>query len=226
MGVVRVLLVEDDRKLAELLEKGLREDGFVVDVTRRGEDALWMAGATRYDVIMLDLVLLGIGGLETVRRMREHGLQTPILMLTARDAVEDRVETLAAGADDYLTKPFDFGELEARLRALSRRQAAERPEELTVGDLALDPATYRVRRGDTDVPLTTKEVELLEVFMRHPGRLLSREHLLEGAWDGVREQRSNVIDVYVRYLRQKIDQPFGVETIETIRGAGYRLKPS
>ena len=221
---MRVLVVEDDLKLRELLQKGLREDGLLVDATRLGEDALWMAAATRYDAIMLDLALPGIDGLETCGRLRERGVQTPILILTARDDVEHRIAGLDVGADDYLTKPFDFGELGARLRALARRQPAERAEELTVGDLALDLATRTVRRGDTDIPLTGKELDLLAVFMRHPGRLLSREQLHENAWEAAHEHRSNVIDVYVRYLRDKIDRPFAVETIETVRGVGYRLR--
>jgi two-component system OmpR family response regulator len=220
---MRVLVVEDDLKLAELLQRGLREDGLLVDATRCGEDALWMAAAARYDAIMLDLALPGIDGLETCRLLRERGVGTPILILTARDAVEHRIAGLEVGADDYLTKPFDFGELGARLRALARRQPAQRAEVLTVGDLALDPASRTVRRGDTRIPLSGKELELLAVFMRHPGRPLSREHLHENAWDAAQERHSNVIDVYVRYLRDKIDRPFGVKTIETVRGVGYRL---
>lgn len=222
--VMRVLVIEDDLRLRELLQKGLRERGLLVDAARRGEDALWMAAATRYDAIMLDLMLPGIDGLQTCRRLREDGVQTPILILTARDAVDYRIAGLDGGADDYLTKPFDFGELGARLRALARRQPVERAEILTVGDLALDPGTRTVRRGDTHIPLSVKELELLEVFMRDPGRLLSREHLNANAWDVANEQRSNVIDVYVRYLRDKIDRPFGVETIETVWGEGYRLR--
>ena len=221
---MRVLVVEDEPKLSALLTKWLREDGAVADAATRGEDALWMAGASSYDVIVLDLMLPGIDGLETCRRLREAGVQVPVLMLTARDAVDYRIAGLEIGADDYVTKPFDFGELGARLRALARRKPANRPAILQVGDLALDPATHRVRRGETDIALTTKEVQLLELFMRNPGELLTRQRLLEAAWDSVREQRSNVIEVYVRYLREKIDRPFGVETIETVRGRGYRLK--
>jgi two-component system OmpR family response regulator len=182
-----------------------------------------MAESTGYDVVVLDVVLPGIDGFETCRRLRGDGVRTPILMLTARDAVEDRIAGLDTGADDYLTKPFDFGELLARLRALARRGPAERGPVLRVGDLELDAASRRVRRGDADIELSTKEFQLLEVFMRNPGTVLSRFQLLEGAWDTEYEHRSNVIDVYVRYLREKIDRPFGVETIETVRGAGYRL---
>jgi two-component system, OmpR family, response regulator len=221
---VRVLVVEDEVKLAGLIRRGLREEGVLADVAIKGEDALWMAEATAYDVVVLDLMLPGIDGFETCRRLRGDGVRTPILMLTARDAVEDRIAGLDTGADDYLAKPFDFGELLARLRALARRGPAERGPVLRVGDLELDPAARRVSRGDTEIPLSTKEFQLLEVFMRHPGEVLSRFQLLEGAWDTEYEHRSNVIDVYVRYLREKVDRPFGITTLETVRGAGYRLK--
>jgi two-component system OmpR family response regulator len=222
--VVRILIVEDEVKLASLVRKGLREEGLLADVAIKGEDALWMAGAGTYDVIVLDVMLPGIDGFETCRRLRKDGIRTPILMLTARDAVDDRIAGLDTGADDYLTKPFDFGELLARLRALARRGPAEHAPLLRVGSLELDPASRRVRRADTEIPLSTKEFQLLEVFMRHPGEVLSRYQLLEGAWDTGYEHKSNVIDVYVRYLRDKVDRPFGVKTIETVRGAGYRLK--
>jgi two-component system OmpR family response regulator len=220
---MRVLVVEDEVKLAGLIRRGLHEEGVLADVAIKGEDALWMAESTGYDVVVLDVVLPGIDGFETCRRLRGDGVRTPILMLTARDAVEDRIAGLDTGADDYLTKPFDFGELLARLRALARRGPAERGPVLRVGDLELDAASRRVRRGDAAIDLSTKEFQLLEVFMRNPGTVLSRFQLLEGAWDTEYEHRSNVIDVYVRYLREKIDRPFGVETIETVRGAGYRL---
>jgi two-component system OmpR family response regulator len=221
---VRVLVVEDEVKLASLIRRGLREDGLLADVAVKGEDALWMAQATLYDVIVLDVMLPGLDGFETCRRLRGDGVRSPILMLTARAAVEDRIAGLDTGADDYLAKPFDFGELVARLRALARRGPVERGLVLRVGDLELDPATRSVRRGDTEIELSTKEFQLLEVFMRHPGEVLSRYRLLEGAWDTEYEHRSNVIDVYVRYLRQKVDRPFGVDTLETVRGAGYRLR--
>ncbi|HEX4717069.1 MAG TPA: response regulator transcription factor [Thermoleophilaceae bacterium] len=220
---MRVLVVEDEAKLAELISKWLREAGVLADTTRRGEDALWMAAATAYDVIVLDLMLPGIDGLQTCRRLREAGVEAPILILTACDAVDYRTAGLEIGADDYLTKPFDFGELGARLRALARRTPAERAAVLRVGDLTLDPEMHVVRRGDTEISLTTKEVQLLEVFMRHPGELLSRRRLVEGAWDAAHEHHSNVISGCIRSLREKLDRPFGVETIETIRGAGYRL---
>jgi two-component system OmpR family response regulator len=221
---VRVLLVDDDPTLTTIIADRLRGNGLLVDVAPRGEDALWMAGSTPYDVVLLDVVLPGLDGFETLRRLREDEVQTPIVMLTARDAVDYRIAGLDTGADDYVTKPFDVGELLARLRALARRGPTERAPVLRVGDLELDPATQRVRRGGREIPLSTKERQLLEVFMRNPGQLLSRYRLLEGAWDTGYQHQSNVIDVYVRYLRQKIDRPFGVESIETIRGAGYRLK--
>ncbi len=221
---MRVLVVEDELKLAGLIRRGLREEGVLADVAIKGEDALWMAQATAYDVVVLDLMLPGIDGFETCRRLRGDGVRTPILMLTARDAVEDRIAGLDTGADDYLAKPFDFGELLARLRALARRGPAEHGPVLRVGDLELDPAARRVSRSGTEIPLSTKEFQLLEVFMRHAGEVLSRFQLLEGAWDTEYEHRSNVIDVYVRYLREKVDRPFGVTTLETVRGAGYRLK--
>jgi two-component system OmpR family response regulator len=220
---VRVLVVEDELRLAKLIREGLRGDGVLADVALTGEDALWMAGATPYDAVCLDVNLPGIDGFETCRRLRAAGVATPILMLTARDAVEDRISGLDTGADDYLVKPFDLGELHARLRALARRGASAGRPLLQVGDLTLDPATRRVRRGDDDIALSTKEFQLLEVFMRHPGEVLTRLDLLERAWDAAYENRSNVIDVYVRYLREKIDRPFGRRSLETVRGAGYRL---
>jgi two-component system OmpR family response regulator len=221
---MRVLIVEDEAKLAALIRKALQEEGVLADVAMKGEDALWMAAATPYGVLVLDVNLPGIDGFETCRRLRSDGLRTPILMLTARDGVEDRITGLDTGADDYLVKPFDFGELFARVRALARRGPVERPPVLAVGDLSLDLATHTVRRGDEEVALSTKELQLLEVFMRRPGQVLSRYDLLEGAWDMGYESRSNVVDVYVGYLRDKIDRPFGVKTLETVRGAGYRLR--
>jgi two-component system, OmpR family, response regulator len=221
---MRALVVEDDVKLAALLRRGLQEEGHVADVAGTGDDALWMAGATEYDVIVLDVRLAGIDGFEVCRRLRRRGVWSPVLMLTARDAVEDRVEGLDAGADDYLTKPFSFAELLARLRALGRRGPVERPPVLEVGSLRLDPATRQVWRGDQEIALSTKEFALLETFMRRPGQVLSRYDLLEHAWDYGYENRSNVVEVYVRYLREKIDRPFGEQSLETVRGAGYRLR--
>jgi two-component system OmpR family response regulator len=221
---VRVLIVEDQPKLAALLARGLREEGHAADIAERGEDAAWMALAARYDAIVLDLMLPGIDGLETCRRLRLRGVWTPVLMLTARDAVGDRVIGLDAGADDYLTKPFSFEELLARLRALNRRTPAERPVTVEVGNLRLDPAAHRVWRGQTELDLSAKEFALLELLMRRPGNVLTRGQLLEGAWDMAYERRSNIVDVYIRHLREKIDRPFGSDTIETVRGVGYRLK--
>jgi two-component system OmpR family response regulator len=220
---MRVLIVEDEVKLAGLIRRGLRDDGVAADVAIKGEDALWMAGSTDYDAIVLDVMLPGLDGFEVCRRLREDGVWSPVLMLTARDAIEDRVTGLDTGADDYLTKPFAFDELSARLRALSRRGALERPAVLDAGDLHLDPASKRVWRDETDISLSAKEFALLETFMRRLGQVLDRFQLLEHVWDDEYENRSNVIDVYVRYVREKIDRPFGVESIETIRGAGYRL---
>jgi two-component system, OmpR family, response regulator len=222
---MRILVVEDEKKMAALIRRGLREEGFSVDVTDRGEDALWMAAATEYDGIVLDVMLPGIDGFETCSRLRDDGVWAPVLMLTARDAVEDRVAGLDGGADDYLVKPFSFAELLARLRALARRGPVDRPTVLEVGDVRLDPATRQVWRGDTEISLSAKEFAVLEAFMRRPGEVLSRYQLLEHAWDYAYENRSNVIDVYVRYLREKVDRPFGVKSIETVRGAGYRLRP-
>ena len=210
--------------MASLIRRGLREEGMAADVAIKGEDALWMAGSTAYDAIVLDVMLPGIDGIEACRRLREAGVWAPVLMLTARDAVEDRVAGLDGGADDYLTKPFSFAELLARLRALVRRGPVERPTVVTVGDLHLDPAARRVWRGDSDISLSAKEFALLETFMRRPGEVLDRLQLLEHAWDYNYENRSNVVDVYVRYLREKIDRPFAMESIETVRGAGYRMR--
>jgi two-component system OmpR family response regulator len=224
---MRILVVEDELKMARLIRRGLREEGMAVDLAERGEDALWMAGSTDYDAIVLDVMLPGIDGFETCRRLRGDGVWSPVLMLTARDAVEDRVAGLDHGADDYLVKPFSFAELLARLRALARRGPVERPVVIEVGDLRLDPATRQVWRGEAEITLSAKEFSLLEAFMRRPGQVLSRYQLLEHAWDYDYENRSNVVDVYVRYLREKIDRPFGADSLETVRGAGYRLrKPS
>jgi two-component system, OmpR family, response regulator len=223
---MRVLIVEDDVRMAAAVRRGLRSEGVVADVAIKGEDALWMAGSTEFDALVLDVMLPGIDGFETCRRLREDGVWAPVIMLTARDAVEDRVEGLDRGADDYLVKPFSLVELLARLRALVRRGAVERPTVLEVGDLRLDPATRQVWRGDRQLHLSHKEFVLLETFMRRPGEVLSQYQLLEHAWDYDYENRSNVVEVYVRYLREKVDRPFGVKSIETVRGAGYRLNAS
>ena len=221
---MRILVVEDELKMAALLRRGLAEEGHAVDVAGNGDDGVWMAQAADYDAIVLDLMLPGLDGVSVCRRWRENGVWAPVLMLTARDGIEDRVAGLDAGADDYLRKPFSFAELLARLRALARRGTPERPIVLEVGDLKLDPATRQVWRGDTEISLSAKEFALLETFMRRPGDVLSRLQLLEHAWDYAYETRSNVVDVYMRYLREKIDRPFGRESLETVRGAGYRLR--
>jgi two-component system OmpR family response regulator len=221
---MRVLVVEDELRMASLIRRGLLAEGQATDVAPRGEDALWMAQAHEYDAIVLDVMLPGIDGFETCRRLREAGVWAPVLMLTARDAVEDRVAGLDTGADDYLVKPFSFAELLARLRALARRGVPDRPILLEVGDLRLDPASRQVWRADTEIGLSAREFALLETFMRRPGDVLSRLQLLEHAWDYAYENRSNVVDVYVRYLREKIDRPFGRSSLETVRGVGYRLR--
>ena len=221
---MRALVVEDEVKMAALIRRGLVEEGYAADVARTGEEALWMARATPYDAIVLDVMLPGRNGLEVCRSLRESGVWSPILMLTARDGVEDKVSGLDSGADDYLSKPFSFAELLARLRALTRRGPSERPAVLEVGTLRLDPATRQAWRGEAEVDLSTKEFALLETFMRNPGHVLTRLDLLEHVWDYGYENRSNVVDVYVRYLRAKIDRPFGADSIETVRGVGYRLR--
>ena len=221
---MRALVVEDEPKMAALLRRGLVEDGYAADVAGTGEDALRMALAVPYDAIVLDLMLPGLDGLDVCARLRSSGVWSPILMLTARDGVDDRVVGLDTGADDYLTKPFSFAELLARLRALTRRGLSERRAVLEVGSLRLDPATHEVWRNGVEVVLSTKELALLETFMRRPGQVLSRVNLLDHAWDYAYESRSNVVDVYVGYLRAKIDRPFGLRSIETVRNAGYRLR--
>ena len=221
---MRILVVEDDTKLGPLLRRGLSERGSAADLAATGEDALWMAQAHRFDAIVLDLMLPGLDGFATCERLREAGVWAPILMLTARDAVEDRIHGLDAGADDYLTKPFSVAELRARLRAIARRGPSERPAVLEVDDLRLDPATHEVSRGGVELSLAAKEFALLELFMRRPGEVLSRYELLENGWDMGYDNRSNVVTVHIRRLREKIDRPFGTHSLETVRGAGYRLR--
>jgi two-component system, OmpR family, response regulator len=219
------LIVEDEERMAALISRGLTHEGLAADIAPSGEDALWMATARDYDAIVLDVMLPQADGFETCRRLREAEVWAPVLMLTARDAVDDRVAGLDSGADDYLVKPFAFPELLARLRALARRGDSERPAVLTVGDLRLDPATREVTRARTPIELSPKEFALLETFMRRPGEVLSRLHMLEHAWDFAYDNRSNVVDVYVRRLRHKIDAPFNCDSLETVRGVGYRLRP-
>ena len=217
---MRVLVVEDERKLGALLTRGLREEGYSADLADRGEDALWMAGSVPYDAILLDVMLPGLNGFEVCRKLRAAGVWSPVLMLTARDATDDKIVGLDAGADDYLAKPFSFEELLARLRALTRRAPAERPVVLEVGELRLDPGSHRAWLGGTELELSLKEFALLELFMRRPGSVLTRGDLLSGAWDMAFEARSNIVDVYIGYLRKKL----GGDAIETVRGIGYRLR--
>ncbi|MHB1569857.1 MAG: response regulator transcription factor [Solirubrobacteraceae bacterium] len=218
--------MEDSQKLARVLQRGMRKEGLAADTACSGEDAVWMAGSTAYDAVVLDVMLPGMDGHEVCRRLREDGVWSPILMLTARDRIEDRVAGLDVGADDYLVKPFSFAELLARLRALTRRVVVERPAVLQVGELRFDPATRRAWRGEIELRLSQKELALLEAFMRRPDVVLSRLTLLEQVWDAGYENRSNLIDVYVGRLRAKLDEPSGGGLLETVRGAGYRLRAS
>jgi two-component system OmpR family response regulator len=221
---MRVLVVDDEVKLANLLQRRLQREGVGVDVAASGEAALERAGATEYDAIVLDLMLPGVDGFETCRRLRAEGVWSPTLMLTARNDVEDRIRGLDSGADDYMIKPFSLEELLARLRALTRRGAPPRPAVLEVGDLRLDPASRRTWRGEVELSLTSREFSLLERLMRYPDEVVGRFDLLEHVWDQSYENRSNVIEVYIGYLRDKIDRPFGRRSLETVRGAGYRLR--
>ncbi len=223
---VRILVVEDEPKMAGLLRRGFEEEGHSVDRAPTGDEALWRARSVEYDVIVLDVMLPGVDGMEVCRRLRAGGVWSPVVMLTARATVSDAVAGLDSGADDYVPKPFSFEELLARVRAVARRGAQERPAVLRAAGLVLDPAAHRVARDGVTIDLTAKEYALLETFMRRPGRVLGREVLLEHAWDGAYENRSNVVDVYVGYLRDKIDRPFGTDSIETVRGVGYRLRPA
>jgi two-component system OmpR family response regulator len=221
---MRVLVVEDEVRMAALLKRGLEEEGYTVDVAATGIDGLALSVEHEYAAVVLDAMLPELDGFAVCMRLRSAGMWAPVVMLTARDAVEDRVRGLDAGADDYLTKPFAFAELLARLRALIRRGGTERPAVLCVGDLCLDPAARRVTRGGKDVMLTAKEFSLLELLMRHAGQVLSRDRILEHVWDFAYVAGSNVVDQYVGYLRRKLDRPFGRQDIETVRGAGYRLR--
>ncbi len=224
---MRLLVVEDSVKMAGLLRRGFEEEGYAVDVALDGTEALWLARENPYDAVVLDIVLdnaaEGPNGFDVCRTLRSEGRWSPVLMLTARDAVDDRVRGLDAGADDYVTKPFSFQELAARIRALLRRGAAERPAELAVGDLRLDPSGHTVRRGSRTISLTAKEFSLLEYFMRHSGEVLTRSRLIEHVWDFAFDGDSNVVDVHIRNLRAKIDRPFGRASLQTVRGSGYRL---
>ena len=211
--------------MARLIREGLRGEGIAADVAGRGEEALDLATEKPpYDAMILDVMLPGIDGFEVCRRLREKNVWTPVLILTARDAIPDRVKGLDSGGDDYLVKPFAYEELLARLRALVRRGPLERPTQLEVGDLRLDPATRRAWRGDDEIELSAKEFAILETFMRRPGLVVTRDELLQHAWDYDHGARSNVVDSYVRLVRNKIDRPFGLESIETLRRAGYRRR--
>ncbi|TMK19712.1 MAG: response regulator transcription factor [Actinobacteria bacterium] len=221
---MRVLVVEDEPKMARILRRGLEDEGYAIDTAPDGIDGLHMATENDYDAVILDVMLPGHDGFEVCRKMRSRSRWAPVLMLTARDGVTDRVQGLDAGADDYLSKPFSFEELLARVRALVRRGAVERPPVLRVGDLTMDPATRRVERAGKAVSLTPKEYALLEYFMRNPGVVLSRTRILDHVWDYNYDGASNVVDVYVKYLRRKIDTD-GEPSLKTVRGAGYLLDP-
>jgi two-component system, OmpR family, response regulator len=221
---MRVLVVEDETRMARLVKRGLEEEGHAVDVAGDGPEGLWLATENRYAAVVLDVMLPGFDGFELCRRLRAAGVWAPVLMLTARDAVGDRVRGLDAGADDYLVKPFSLLELAARLRALARRDDRARPAVLAVGDLKLDPAGKRAWRGGAELRLSPKEFSLLELFLRHPGVVLTRSQILEAVWDFAYDGTSNVVDQYVTYLRKKVDVPFGRHDLETVRGMGYRLR--
>jgi two-component system OmpR family response regulator len=221
---VRVLVVEDEAKMASLLQRALEREGYAVDLADNGVDAIWLATENDYDAVVLDVMIPPPDGFTVCRTLRERKRWAPVLLLTARDSVADRVTGLDAGADDYLPKPFSFDELSARLRALTRRTVTERPTVLEVDGLRLDPAAHTVARDGSPIDLSPKEFSLLETFMRSPGKVLTRTALLEHVWDFAYDGTSNVVDVYVRYLRGKIDRPFGRDSIETVRGVGYRLR--
>jgi two-component system OmpR family response regulator len=225
LDTVRVLVVEDSAAMASVIRRGLQEEGFAVDVAADGTEGLWMATEWDYDVVVLDAMLPGLDGFEVCRRLRARRRWTPVLMLTARTSVDDRVTGLNAGADDYLVKPFALRELVARLQALLRRGASSRPTVLECGDLTLDPVSRVVTRSGTELDLTAKEFAILELFMRHPAEVLTRTRILEHVWDMAFDPSSNIVDQYIGYLRRKIDKPFGRDSLKTLRGAGYRLDP-
>ena len=220
---MRVLVVEDDPKLGPVLVRGLATDAIAADLVTTGREAIIRAGATDYTVIVLDVMLPDLDGFQVCRALRKDNTFAPVLMLTARDAIDDRVQGLDSGADDYLVKPFSFVELLARVRAMSRRGPIQRTVMLEVGDLRLDSARHQVWRGDTPIDLSRKEYAILEALMRHAGDVLSRFDLLEQVWGYDYENRSNIVEVYIRYLREKIDRPFGRNTLQTVRGVGYRV---
>jgi len=221
---MRILVVDDDRRLSAVIKRGLMEEAYAVDLAYDGEEGEYMAEVNPYDLIILDIMLPGKDGIEVCRELRTKKVNTPILMLTAKDTVEDRVKGLDVGADDYLVKPFAFNELLARVRAMLRREGMAKSPELRVGDLTLDTLTRQVRRGERPVELTTKEYGILEYFMRHPNAVLTRTMIEEHSWDYDFDSLSNLVDVYIRRLRRKIDNEAEDSLIETVRGAGYRLK--
>lgn len=220
---MRVLVVEDHQKTAALIARGLREHAYAVDVAATGSDGVWRGTTHDYDVMILDVMLPDTDGFAVLSELRAAGRWAPVLLLTARASVPDRIRGLDIGADDYLVKPFSFGELFARVRALTRRGSSPRPTTLTVGDLTIDPATRAVHRGTAPIRLTAKEFALLETLARRAGQVVPRADLLARCWDDAFDGDSNVLDVFIRYLRQKIDRPFGRQSIETVRGVGYRL---
>ncbi len=221
---MRILVVEDERRLAGIIKRGLIEDGYSVDTAYDGDDAQYMGESTPYDLIVLDIMLPKKDGLAVCRELRSKKVNIPILMLTARDTIEDRVKGLDSGADDYLVKPFAFSELLARMRALLRREALSKTPKLQVGDLVLDTLTREIWRGERNIDVTTKEYSILEYFMRHPNIVITRTMLEENVWDYEFDSMSNIIDVYIRRLRCKVDEEGGDSLIQTVRGAGYRLK--
>jgi two-component system OmpR family response regulator len=223
---MRVLIVDDEKRLASGLKRGLEAEGFAVDVAHDGTQGLWLATEQPYDVIVLDIMLPGMNGFELCGRLRTNGDWTPILMLTAKDGELDEAESLDTGADDYLSKPFSFVVLLARVRALLRRRPVERPTVLRVDDLRLDPATHRCHRGDVPIDLTGREFAVLEHLMRHAGLVVSKSQLLDHVWDFNFEGGANVVEVHISALRRKIDAPFLRSSIETIRGVGYRFGPA
>jgi len=225
VGGVRLLVVEDDPKMASVLRRGLEREGYVVEVAATGEDAVWAGTEFDFDAVLLDASIPEPDGFEVCRRLRGAGRWMPVMMLTARDQVADRVEGLDSGADDYLTKPFSFDELYARIRSLLRRGTSARPTVLRAGDLTLDPASRRVARDSEPIPLSAREFALLELLMRRSGQVLTRSEIIDHVWDVAFDGGSNVVDVYIRYLREKVDRPFGRAAIETVRGAGYLLRP-
>lgn len=223
---MRVLVVEPDERAAKALDRGLRQQGYAVDLVGVGEEGVWYALERSYDVILLAISVPDLGGVEVCRRVRAAGRWSPVLMIDDRNDVNARVLSLDSGADDVLPRPFEMVELFARVRALTRRDPGVRPVVLEAGDLFLDPATRAVRRGAVEIDLSPKEFALLEELMRRPGDALSRTHLIEHVWDFAYDGTSNVVDVYIRYLRDKVDRPFGRATIQTVRAIGYRLDPA